>query len=154
MSKIGIISGGGKLPILIGKTPEIPVAIRGEIIISKDVFEKKYANKYANPRDFVKGVINRKVIDPNVLKDIDFVPYEVINPVLKPSEQFDFLEKLWKHPQEPKPVQYIKEVAITNENLSDLLLDWRDSYKYQIDGIIVVNDEIYPRPKKLSLIHI
>ena len=136
------------IPVLIGKKPDIPVAIRGEIIVTKEIFEKKYSKKYSSPRDFVKGIINSKIIDPAILRDIDFVPYEVITPVLKPSEQFEFLNKLWDKKGQPKTVKYINEKTVSNERLSELLLDWRISYKYAVDGIIVVNDQIYDRPKK------
>ena len=34
---------------------------------------------------------------------------------------------------------------ISNEMLSTLLVEWRDTYKYEIDGIIVVDNKIYPR---------
>ena len=30
---------------------------------------------------------------------------------------------------------------ISNESLSEVLVDWRTSYKYEIDGIIVINDK-------------
>ena len=33
-------------------------------------------------------------------------------------------------------------------DLSQTLLSWRDSYKYEIDGIIVVDNKIYPRENK------
>ena len=33
--------------------------LRGEVLIKKSVFEKKYAEKFTNPRSFVSGVLNR-----------------------------------------------------------------------------------------------
>jgi len=42
-------------------------------------------------------------------------------------------------------LKYKEEKNITNENLSDLLVKWRNEYIYEIDGIIVTNDEIYSR---------
>ena len=136
------------IPYLIRQTTEGDVAIRGEIIILKKVFEEKYSKKFANPRNFVSGVVNKKTADASVIKDLDFVPYEVIEPSLKPSEQILFLEELWTAPMTPKPVKYDIKNKISNELLSEVLLDWREKYKYEIDGIIVTNDKIYPRPKK------
>ena len=50
--------------------------------------------------------------------------------------------------KEIKHVKFDMKEEITNDMLSKTLLEWRENYEYQIDGIIVVNDEIYPRPKK------
>ena len=119
------------------------VAIRGEIIIKKDVFQKKYANKFANPRNFVAGIINKKTVDPMIVNDLDFVAYEVINPVMKPFQQMLYLPEI-----EFKHVKFDVKENISNEILSELLLLWRENYEYEIDGIIIVNDEIYPRPTK------
>ena len=33
--------------------------LRGEVLIKKDIFEKKYAEQFTNPRSFVSGVLNR-----------------------------------------------------------------------------------------------
>ena len=32
---------------------------RGEVLVSKSIFEKKYAEQFTNPRSFVSGVLNR-----------------------------------------------------------------------------------------------
>ena len=122
---------------------EIEFSIRGEIIIDKEKFKKKYADKFANPRNFVSGIVNSKTIDINILKDLDFVPYEVINPILKPLDQMKFIKNEWI----TNPVEYTILSEISNEVLSKILMDWRKDYKYEIDGIICINDEIYPRPK-------
>ena len=48
-----------------------------------------------NSRNFISGLVNRKKLNKDeeeIIKDIDFVAYEVIKPEnLKPSEQFEFL---------------------------------------------------------------
>ena len=130
------------IPYLIRKEVN-HIAMRGEIIIKKDLFDKKYSKKYSNPRNFVAGVVNKKTIDPDVLNDLDFVAYELIEPQLRPAQQlFEFDVKEIKH------VKFNIKENISNEILSDLLLKWRKDYEYEIDGIIVVNDEIYPRPTK------
>ena len=47
---------------------------------------KKNLNKQnpKNSRNLVAGLINSKSIDTNLIKYIDFIAYEVIEPVLKP----------------------------------------------------------------------
>ena len=118
------------------------VVIRGEFIISKQVFLNKYANKFANIRNMVAGIINHKTIIDSV-NDLEFVAYEVIKPVLKTSEQLELIKSL-----NMNCVLYNLETSnLTNEKLSTLLVDWRSTYIYEIDGVIVTSDKIYPRTK-------
>ena len=68
------------------------VVLRGEIIIKPNVFKEKYEKDFANPRNFVSGIVNKKTIDPNVLIDLDFIPYEVIEPKMKPSIAMNYIQ--------------------------------------------------------------
>jgi DNA ligase (NAD+) len=113
--------------------------IRGEFIIPKAVFEAKYKGTFANPRNLVSGIINHKHIDEKI-KDVDFVAYEVIKPVLKPSDQMGYLRV-----SNVKVVLNSLEPKISNEMLSSILVDWRTNYDYEIDGVIVCDDKIYDR---------
>uniref|UniRef100_A0A6C0AY40 DNA polymerase lambda n=1 Tax=viral metagenome TaxID=1070528 RepID=A0A6C0AY40_9ZZZZ len=119
------------------------ITIRGEFIIQKSVFSEKYADKFSNGRNFVAGVINSKKIEKSKYYDIDFVAYEVIKPVLTPKDQIEKLQEL-----HVDIVLNDYKDSITNDELSQLLLSWRDSYKYEIDGIIVVDNKIYERENK------
>ena len=116
------------------------IVIRGEFIIPKEVFAAKYKSKFANPRNMVAGLINHKTIDGAIV-DLHFVAYEVIKPVLKPSEQMEFLGLCGN----VERVMYKIETRLSNEMLSSVLVDWRTNYIYEIDGIIVANDAIYER---------
>jgi len=115
------------------------VVIRGEFIIPKAVFETKYKTKFANPRNMVAGIVNHKTINEAV-NDLNFVAYEVIVPQKKPSEQMDFLQTL-----DVECVLYEISSSISNEILSQLLVAARKTYLYEIDGIIVTDNKIYPR---------
>ena len=116
------------------------LAIRGEFIIPKAVFEEKYKDKFANPRNMVAGIINHKTINETI-KDIHFVAYETIIPTgLEPSKQMEFLGTV-----NVERVLYKIETSLSNELLSKLLVDWRTNYIYEIDGVIVTNDAVYPR---------
>ncbi len=44
-----------------------------------------------------------------------------------------------------KVVQHFISPTISNELLSELLVKWRAEYVYDIDGIICINDGLYPR---------
>jgi DNA ligase (NAD+) len=126
------------------KLPPTPnVTIRGELIMKKSTFLEKYKDKFSNSRNLVAGIVGQKKIEPEKFGDIDFVAYEVIKPSLKPSEQMDFLEK-----ENVITVIHEEKQDIDNSMLSDILLDWRENYKYTIDGVIVTNDKIYSRTDK------
>jgi DNA ligase (NAD+) len=118
------------------------IVIRGEFIIPKERFQEKYADKFSNPRNFAAGIVNRKSVFPAEFRDLDFVAYEVIKPILKPSAQMTFLMN-----QDVEVVRNVTETSVTNELLSELLVDWRNDYKYEIDGVICINDANYPRKK-------
>ena len=120
------------------------MAVRGGFIIPKSVFKTKYAEEFANARNLVSGIINSKYIDENTKKnsDLHFVTYEVIQPQIKPSEQMKTLKKMRLEVVYNRLEQ---STTLTNEMLSETLIDWRTNYEYEIDGVIVSNDAIYPR---------
>lgn len=126
------------------------LAIRGEFIISKENFKKNYAGTFANPRNFVAGVINQKNADKEKCGNIDFVAYEVIKPELKPSDQMKFMEsEIWKGNGGLTVFHWnIEKCKMSNDILSDRLITMRKENKYEIDGLVVVDDKIYERPSK------
>ena len=122
---------------------DLGLTIRGEFIIEKAVFEQYYKTDFANPRNFVAGVINSKTVNKEKIKHIDFVAYEVITPLLPIKEQIKYLKS--------KRVECVlneEKDIITVEFLSKMLVSWRESYKYEIDGIIVTHNKIYERQDK------
>ena len=120
--------------------PCIPgLVVRGEFILSKAVFETKYKGAFATARNLVAGIVNAKTVDDKT-RNLDFVVYEVIKPVIKPSKQ---METLLSHGF--KTVWHTTAKTLTNEMLSDVLQDTRAKYEYETDGIIVANDAVYPR---------
>ena len=122
--------------------PCIPgLVVRGEFILRKSVFETKYKGTFATARNLVAGIVNAKTIDDKT-RDLDFVVYEVIKPVVKPSKQ---METLLAHGF--NTVWHQSTTALTNEALSTILQDTRSKYEYETDGIIVANDAVYPRGK-------
>ena len=131
------------------RLPKNPnLVIRGEFIISKVAFQTKYKTTFANARNMVSGIVNQKSVNPEIIKDVDFVSYEVIKPLLKPSEQFTTLQKLDINVVEHKIIgefgSTFSKGGLSNQLLSDMLIEWRETCPYEIDGIIVTNDQIYP----------
>jgi len=122
------------------------ITIRGEIIMSKESFENKYKTHQSNPRNMVAGIVNQKKINRDVLKDVEFVAYELINPSSKkPSEQMNILKKM-----DINVVQHaiFESKCTTNEKLSEVLIEWRKTSPYSIDGIIVAHDGTYVERKE------
>ncbi len=115
------------------------IVIRGEFIIPKAVFDAKYKTKFANPRNMVAGIVNHKTMNEAV-HDLHFVAYEVIKPNKKPSEQMQILSTL-----DVEVVLWRLERKLSNEMLSEILVDWRKNYAYEIDGVIVANDSEYEK---------
>jgi NAD-dependent DNA ligase len=115
------------------------IVIRGEFIIPKAIFNTKYKTKFANPRNMVAGIVNHKTVNEAV-NDLHFVAYEVIKPVKKPSKQMEFLTAF-----NVEVVLWMMVKTLSNELLSQTLIDWRQNYPYEIDGVIVANDAEYER---------
>lgn len=115
-------------------------ALRGELIIKKSVFDSKYKDKYANARNLVCGLLNRNYSDEYIelYGDIDFVVYDLyhynplqfcnkVNMIVNASVNF---------------VIYKNNVLEINlDNLNNILNSWKEEYDYEIDGIIITNNE-------------
>jgi DNA ligase (NAD+) len=111
-------------------------AIRGELIISKKNFQK-IKNIMSNARNAVSGFINTKTPDPNMLKLIDFAAYWTVSPELKSSEQLKYIES---KKFTPKVVKYQIFNKLTIDKLSELLINGRKIYEYEIDGVVVIDN--------------
>jgi NAD-dependent DNA ligase len=113
------------------------IAIRGEIIMSKQKF-LKYSGKVPNARNMVAGIVNTK---PEKLKDeindVDFVSYEIIEPELLPTEQFDRLKKL-----KLKTAYNLVHEEISLDSLELIFQDRKKDSEYEIDGIIITQNSM------------
>ena len=115
------------------------MAIRGELIMTKENFNKIKDNyNYQNSRMCVNGIIKRKVLNKDLLKLIDFVPYEVVYPRYKQIEQHKILDKLGGS-------VFYKEVDnITVDYMINYFKERRENNIYDIDGIVITdNNDIY-----------
>ena len=124
------------------------VTIRGELIIKKKLFQDKYADKFSNPRNFVSGLANSKKLTDDLKKmvgDLTFIAYEVIHPVMKGSDQMRYLVDNWG---EKNTVKFKLLDKVDKEVMSEYLMDWRENYEYEIDGIIVSQDGVFKRQSK------
>jgi NAD-dependent DNA ligase len=115
------------------------IMIRGEFIMNKNTFKEKYELDYSNIRNLVSGIINTKMATEKI-KDVHFVIYEVILPQLKPLNQMEYLKNSGF-----EVVHYIEKEMITDDFLKEQLLFLKKDYIYEIDGLIITNNEIYER---------
>ena len=126
------------------------ITLRGELMIKEDLFKMKYKGQFSNSRNFISGLVNRKTLthlEEQILEDIDFVTYEVLMPQnLTPSQQYNKAVDL--NTITVLNIQGINAEELTNDYLSSKLLEYRTSYLYSIDGIICIDDNIYPRLSK------
>lgn len=119
------------------------VNVRGELIIKKKVFQIKYSEEFANPRNFVSGRISCKTIREGI-SDIDFIAYEIVDNgiLMKPSEQLELLTKLGF-----SVVNHTVIDEITIDKLIENFLLFKQESQYEIDGIIAQSDVPYSRNK-------
>jgi len=126
------------------------ITLRGELMIKEETFKLKYKGQFSNSRNFIAGLVNRKKLtqaEIDILQDIDFVAYEVIMPQnLKPSEQFNKLAEL--NVVTVKNIQALDYEQLTNDYLSNKLIEFRTTYEYSIDGIICIDDNLHERKSK------
>jgi len=126
----------------------IGLVMRGEFIIKRSVFDTKYKSTFANPRNLVAGIVNKKTKDAKKYGDLDFVAYEIIKhpdyttEQLKPSLQMTLMDQMNVHCVQNR---ILSSDELTNPILSDILVQWRTEYSYEIDGIIVCDDAVYSR---------
>ena len=117
------------------------IVLRGELIMKKDTFDKKYSEN-SNPRNLVSGQINSKTHDISILKDIDLVFYEVIEPWMQIDKQYTLLIELELNVSNFE--LYTNKYA-TLENLSALLKSRKDTSEYEMDGLIISDIGLHTR---------
>ena len=119
------------------------VAVRGEFIMKKEVFEKKYSKDYPKARSVVSGVINSKTPSKDILKDIDFLVYELVFPEgYKWSKQFETLEKM-----KFSVPDFFKRRVLDVFELENQLSYMKKTSHYEIDGLVVSEDKNFERKK-------
>jgi DNA ligase (NAD+) len=125
------------------------MAIRGELIMSKKNFSK-YADKMANARNMVSGIVNSKSIDPKIITDVDFVAYEIINPWFSiQSNHWKSLTKAGFKVVNNGLIKLATESVLESfAQLSNALVERKLASEYEIDGIIISSDEL---PKQRTI---
>jgi DNA ligase (NAD+) len=130
---------------------------RGEMIISKSDFEK-FNIKYKSARSMVNGITNKKNgVDESELNNIEFALFEVIEPKMIPNVQFNISKeigfnvvnyKLVKCHEIINNLKLFDNTKIDKTDIGKILVDYRNNYNYDIDGIILTVNDLYDIPEK------
>jgi len=107
------------------------VEIRCECVINTDIFEKKYAEEFANARNFVAGVIGKDDYSKEKVNDLTLIPLH-------------FIED-GKHVNNSEYVQYpvFKEnysKEFVYEDYIEIIKEFeelRKTFKFQLDGVVI-----------------
>ena len=118
-------------------------SIRGEMVMYKKDFEQNFAGKYANGRNLVAGMMNRKFSDMTAedksnLKHIHFVAYDAMDKNGDFSTQTELMEWLEQYFEVPE----WKTIGAVDKKVIN---EWRDKVRmmaYDCDGVVVKADRI------------
>lgn len=121
------------------------MVIRGELIVPKADYER-YKHKYSTSRIMASTIAIAKRFSKAEARKLHFVSYEQIIPDVKPSEQMTSISA--NEGLEAVYHRTIPSGQLNNATLSELLMERRENSPYDIDGIIVLHDQKYPRLEK------
>ena len=114
-------------------------AIRGELIISRTNWEK-IKDIGSNARNVVAGAIHSKIINKDLMSNIDFIAYDILFPKMKIEDVFNYFTK-----NNIKCANYVlwNLDNINLQSLSNHLELRRNESNYEVDGIVVYNNNIH-----------
>jgi len=122
------------------------LVMRGELIISKANFEK-HRGTYTSARSMVNGLVALKEGSESI-KLLDFVVFEVIIPDISPYDQLVYAKELGFKVPNKKIVNYSQLIQWTTDEdnyVLNALNYFRKNSNYDIDGIIITHNILYPR---------
>jgi DNA ligase (NAD+) len=148
--------GGGldkyeKMKLIVPNTIKLPgvVEVRGEVVIDKRLWQKKYSDpeKIDNPRNYVAGVLGKDDIDPEVIKDLTFVAIQLVeNADKNPIQPENSMKKLGKLGFNDSYDPFL----VTFQNIDEFIdvymafKHYRENIcKFQLDGIVLKFEEKY-----------
>lgn len=118
--------------------PTGPLEVRGEAYLPLDIFRKKWAQDFANPRNLAAGALKQKDPDKTGAYGVHFLAYEVIGLDDQPDEakRFDAIAEMGFH-----AVPYILANGDEGQQAFEHFANDRDNLNYEIDGVVFrVND--------------
>ena len=121
--------------------PEFTGAIRGEIILTKDIFQQKYSDA-KNPRNMASGISKRK--DGEGSEDLTIMVYDAIN--MNPEHEFSSESQKLKWLEENKfnrvQTKLFNSVDEVLKYRDEVIISLRDQLNFEIDGLVLKGNEI------------
>lgn len=122
--------------------------IRGEIIMDKKIFNRKYKKSFSNVRNMIAGYFNKINPSKDFGKDLVFIPYEFIYKNTKSHQQKSFYEQFNQINKEINiNIKSFKDIIIPyiskekneiNETFINKCFDlFKNKYNYDIDGLVL-----------------
>lgn len=108
-------------------------SIRGELILKRKDFNK-YKDEFKNARNTIAGLVNAKKFNKTIANDTKFVSYAVLYPRMSMEDQMKELKKFKLDVVKHKILK-----KLSNNELSEYLIERRKESDYEIDGIVVVD---------------
>jgi DNA ligase (NAD+) len=110
--------------------------IRGEVVMMKDVFDIKYKEDFANSRNIVSGIINSKTKNEEMMRDLSFLAYNILNTdvVVKSFNIFSYLETFGF--QTPVYIRVEKDF-INMQSLTTYCNKRKEEADYEMDGLVI-----------------
>jgi NAD-dependent DNA ligase len=128
--------------------PKIPdgLAIKGELVINKKDYEP-FKKEYKTNLSMVSGLLNERTTDPNMLKMIKFIAYDVsanvsISQSLTMLKQAGFQVPEWT-----------KVDTLSIEWLSQWFNQRKEQASYAIDGLVIIPDRVVTMEERVVIDH-
>ncbi len=121
--------------------PEFTGAVRGEIILTMDIFQKKYPDA-KNSRNMASGITKRK--DSKGSEDLTIIVYDAINknPNYKFKNELEKLKWLKDYKFEVVDTHMFKSTEEVVNYRDDVMVSIRDQLNFGIDGLVIKGKEI------------
>ena len=121
--------------------PEFTGAIRGEIVLTKDIFNDKYPNA-KNSRNMASGITKRK--DGKGSEDLTIIAYDAINKnpnfrFKNELKKFDWLKSYQFKVVDTRLFKSVKEVVSYRD---EVMASIRAQLNFDIDGLVIKGKEI------------
>lgn len=127
-------------PFLNLPKPQAGICVRVEAAMSKKNF-KTLEIDAENARNLVSGLLNRKEVSAALMKKIDIIAFELVEPNVKPFTQFKRLKSMGF--LTPKTRRYTTMLDV--EKLEKTLTSRRKYGEYEVDGLVITLDQINER---------
>ena len=99
-----------------------------------------------NLRCIISGAVNSKTANNEVLKQSEFLAYQIPNKNLNPENSFQQLQK-WGF----KTPKFTKiDNLLTADILQDILVDWKNNSNYDIDGLVISKNQFEITPNNTN----